>query len=333
MRHTRKSISCLKLKELYLKKNCSTVKIGKILGFSSRTIGIRLTECGIKTRKSGVPGPKINDKQLINLYIKKHLSSRKIAKLYGCAYSTIDTKIRKLGLPIKTLALAHIKTKRADFSGNLMEKAYLIGFRIGDLRVRKMYKNSETILVDCGSTKNKQVSLIKKLFKKYGRVWISKPGKSGKTQIECSLNESFSFLLKTYLKFPTWVRLDNETKLSAIAGFIDAEGSFFLGNNGKSGCFAVGNYNQEILRQIRGWINGYGIKTKYYMGVKKGYRGKDGYSHSQDYWILSIGAKKDLLLFTKKILPYLRHEDRIKCAKKVLKNIAERNKKYGFIGM
>jgi hypothetical protein len=52
---------------------------------------------------------------------------------------------------------------------------YLVGFALGDLRVRKIYQNSETIKVDCGSTKIEQINLIKNLFKKYGHVWISKP--------------------------------------------------------------------------------------------------------------------------------------------------------------
>lgn len=333
MRHTRKDISPPKLKYLYVERKLSLIKISKILGFSSRTIELRAKECGVLLRKPGREGPAISDVTLRDLYLKKHLSSRKIAKIFNCAYSYVDTKIRKLGLPIKTLAAAHITTKRSSFSENLNEKAYLIGFKIGDLRVRKVYKNSETILVDCGSTKSEQIRLIETLFEKYGRVWISKPKSDNKVQIECGLNESFSFLLKKYSKFPAWVLDSEEIKLSAIAGFIDAEGSFYLVGDSLSSGFAIGNYNQTILKQIMGWIRNYGFKVRYFKGVKKGYTGKDGYKHNNDYWILSIGAKRDLFLFTKKILPYLKHKDRIKCAKLVLRNITERNRKYGFIGM
>lgn len=333
MLHTRKSISCAQLKDLYLEKGLSFLKIGSILGFSARTIEIRALECRIKLRKPGVPGPNISDKKISFLYLRKRLSSRKIAGMYHCAYSHIDNKIKKLGLPTRTLSSAHIKSKRVDFSNNLQEKAYLIGFRIGDLRVRKMYKNSETIMVDCGSTKDEQIKLIKRLFEKYGRVWISKPQTGGKKQIECSLNESFTFLLKKYSKFPTWVTTSKTLKLSAIAGFIDAEGSFFVGKQKKYSGFSVGNYNTIILRQIKRWLVDLGFKPRFYMGVKKGYTGKDGYSHNNDYWAVSICRKKDLLLFTQKMIPYLKHKDRIKSALAVLKNIKERNGKYGFIGM
>jgi len=333
MPHTRNAISCGELGNLYLNENLSLFKIGKKLGYSSRTIEIRAKECEIKLRNPGPPAPKINDNNLKYLYLKKRMSSRKIAKLYSCAYSTVDARVRKLGLPIRTLAAAHIITKRLNFSGNLKEKAYLIGFRIGDLRVRKMYKNSETILVDCGSTKIEQIRLIKKLFWKYGRVWISESKPTGKIQIECGLNKFFIFLLKKHEKFPNWISRKKSSLLSAIAGFADAEGSFFVDKSQKYSNFSIGNYNLNILKQIKLWLIKFRYTPRLFMGVKKGYTGKEGYSHNNNYWILSIYRKKDLYLFTKKVLPYLKHKDKIVSARKVIRNIINRNEKYGFIGM
>lgn len=332
MLHTRKGIKCDELGILYLKDNLPLHKIAKKLGFSARTIQIKCNECNIKLRKPGVIPPKINAEELKNLYLNKRMSSRKIADIYKCSYSYIDSKIKLLDIPRRNLSTAHIITNRNNFSGDLKEKAYLIGFRIGDLRVRKMYKNSETILVDCGSTKPKQIELIKNLFQKYGRVWTGKPKGNNKVQIECSLNESFSFLIEKPNKFPEWTMDKNRLALSIIGGFIDAEGSFFIGKN-KQAAFSIGNYNLEILNQINTKLQNLGYSTRLFGGVKKGYTGKDGYSHRSDYWILTITKKKDLKLFTNKIIPYLRHKDRISCAMRVLKNIEVRNLKYGFIGM
>lgn len=45
--------------------------------------------------------------ELTRLYLIKRLSSRKIAKIYSCAYSTIDRKIHLANLPIRNLAQAH----------------------------------------------------------------------------------------------------------------------------------------------------------------------------------------------------------------------------------
>ena len=283
MEAKRLSIPGEKLAGLYWEKGLTIYKIGKLLNFSARTIHIRMRECGVPLRKPGSPMAEISKVDLYKLYVEKGLSSRKIAKIYRCAYSAIDRKIREYGFPIKTLSAAHITTHREPFSGNLQDKAYLIGFAIGDLRVRKMYKNSETILIDCGSTKLEQISLIKKLFSPYGRIWVSKPNKSGKIQIECSVDESFSFLLRKYGKFPDWTLRKIQLFLSILAGFIDAEGSFYIGRNGKYSGFSIGNYNLIVLKQIRNWLSSFGYKPRLFQGVKKGYTGKDGYSHKEDY--------------------------------------------------
>lgn len=333
MHHTRKYVKCDQLEDLYLNKNLSLLEIGNLLGFSSRTIQIKAHECKIKLRNAGPSKPKISDKKLICLYLQKRLSSRKIAKQYGCAYSYIDARIKRLNIPRRTLSSSHIVSKRINFSENLTEKAYLIGFRIGDLRVRKMYKNSETILVDCGSTKIEQIKLIKRLFEKYGRVWISKPKSKGRIQIECSLNSSFTFLLLKYSKFPSWTFKNKNLFLNILAGFIDAEGSFFISSNRKAAYFSIGNYNSDILKQIGIELAHKGFHTRYFKGVAKGYKGKDGYSHNRDYWILNINRKVDLHKFAETILPFLKHKDKIKAAKKVIANLDIRNEKFGFKGI
>lgn len=329
MRNKRFGLDKKILIKLYWKEHLSLLGIGKKLGMASRTIHIRMLELDIPLRKPGVAGPNIETKTLKYLYIKKGLSSRKIARIYKCAYSTIDRMIRTAGLPIKTLAAAHINFKRRAFSKNLEEKAYLIGFRIGDLRVRKPYKNSESISVDCASTHPAQIDLISKLFKKYGRVWISRPNKQGKQQIECRIDLSFSFLLKKYDQFPSWSLKSNRLFLSILAGFIDAEGSFFVNRDQLSAAFSLGNYNTKILEQVRVRLLKWGLHPRLYMGVKKGYTGKDGYSHNEDYWILSIHRKLEVTKFISIILPYLRHREKISDTKKVVRNITKRNRLYG----
>jgi hypothetical protein len=144
-----------KLKDLYEKKRLTTYEIAEIYNCCQATMWKRLEEYGIRRLPNGRRSFIISKSKLEDLYIKQRLSSRKIAKIYGCAYSTIDYKIREYGFPVKTLAAAHITTLRKNFGGNKTDKAYLIGFAMGDLRVRKKYPNSETIRVDCGSTKKR----------------------------------------------------------------------------------------------------------------------------------------------------------------------------------
>src|SRR3989344_8895912 len=121
------------------------------------------------TRKAMIP----SIKDLEKWYVDEKLSTWKIEKKYGYCRGTLHRYLKKYGLN-RNLSVSHIVYPRKPFSGNLVEKAYLIGFRLGDLRVRKggHTERSETIKVDCSSTKIEQINMIKKLFSKYGRVWI-----------------------------------------------------------------------------------------------------------------------------------------------------------------
>lgn len=264
---------------------------------------------------------------LRELYLVKRLSSRKIAKLFNCAYSTIDIKIRLAKFPIRNLAEAHIIYPRKNFDGDLTEKAYLVGFRIGDLRVRKVYKNSKTINVDCGSTKPEQIELIKQLFSPYGRVWIGKPNYKGAQQIECFLNDSFSFLLS---KDPEeWMFSNRQHFIGFLAGFTDAEGTIFITKKGLS-CFAIGNYDISLLTKIKSKLEIFGITPhKITCSKRQGLIASHGYRYNHDYWTLSISRKADMLKLLSLIGPYLKHAKRITQMKAAIKNIEERNKLYG----
>jgi len=166
------NVSKKNLKDLYEKQRLTTYEIADIYNCCQTTVWKRLKDYHIKRLSNGRRSFVISKTKLKDLYINQYLSSRKIAKLYGCAYSTIDNKIRYYGFLTRSRATSHIIYPRKNFNKIKTAKAYLIGFAMGDLRVRKVYPNSETILVDCVSSKIEQINLISKLFKPYGRVWI-----------------------------------------------------------------------------------------------------------------------------------------------------------------
>ena len=327
------SISKNELKGLYEKRKLTTYEIADIYYCCQGTIWKRLEEYGIRRLPNGRRSFIISKSKLKNLYIKQRLSSRRIAKIYGCAYSTIDYKIREYGFPVKTLAAAHITTLRKNFDGNKIDKAYLIGFAMGDLRVRKKYPNSETINIDCGSTKEEQINLISQLFKPYGRVWISKPNQKKHIQIECSLNKSFDFLLKKRILMDKWIFKNNKYFAAFLAGFTDAEGCISVTNKGLA-FYSLGNYNNQLLSQIQNQLLKIGIESpKLTEGKIKGYVGKEGYANSQNYWSLRLNRKIHLLKLFDLVGPYLRHSAKIKGIQKAKQNIRLRNKKYGNINM
>lgn len=321
------NLNAEKLQSLYWNDKLSILQIATMYGCAQRTIHNRMLEYDIPRRSLEKPLPK---DELEKLYIGKKMSTRKIALVYQCAYSHVDKYIRKYKFPIRSLAEAHITTFRAPFSGDLSERAYLLGFRIGDLRVRKVYKNSETILVDCGSTRMDIIEHVKNMFEPYGRIWIGKPTKLNKIQVECSLDESFSYLLPKYQAFPKWTTQNQKTLLSILAGFIDAEGCFSIFGNGQA-FFSLGNYNKDILLQIATLLDKLKIHFRFFLSSRVGYVSREGYVRNGDYWILQINRKYDLYCFVKKIYPYLRYVRKINDANRVLSNIEERNLRWGYI--
>jgi len=73
-------------------------------------------------------------KELKELYLKKKLSSPKIAERLNCSPTFVRNKLREYGIPIRSLKEALLlsntpKYPRYNFNGDLKEKAYLIGFR------------------------------------------------------------------------------------------------------------------------------------------------------------------------------------------------------------
>jgi len=318
-------ISKKRLEYLYKNKKLSTYHIAEMYNCCQCTIWKRLRKFNIKARNTHSLYSKIpTKKELIDLYVKKGMSTWGIEKKYGYARSTVHRHLREHGL-IKSRAKSHIKYARRDFDGDDATKAYLIGFRLGDLRVRKIWKNSETIHIDCGSTKIEQINLIRNLFQKYGNVWTSKPNKRGKIQIEAFMNLSFSFLLEK--KVPDWV-LENEKYFFAfLAGFTDAEGCISISRN--QAYYSLGNYDSKLLFLIKKKLNKFGIECpKIFECDTSKYFTKDGYGHNQNYWSLRISKKFFLLKFLDSIESYIKHEKKIKDLKRAKKNIIERNKKF-----
>ncbi len=320
------------LRNLYLNKKLTTYNIADIYNCSQGTVWKRLKEFNIKTRSSwnkvDLPKTKLKD-----LYIKNRLSTWQIEKRLKISRGTIYRKLVEYDIQIRNLAQSHIIYPRKNFDGNKTKKAYLIGFAIGDLRVRKVYKNSETIHIDCGSTKKEQIKLISDLFKPYGRVWISKPNKIGATQIECFLNNSFNFLLRKRILIDSWILKNKKYFAAFLAGFTDAEGCISITHKGLA-FYSLGNYNSQLLSQIRNQLLKSGIESpKLTEGKIKGYIGKEGYANNQNYWSLRLNRKVYLLKLFALIGPYLKHFTKIRGVKKAKENIKMRNKKYGNINM
>jgi len=320
------NISKEQLNKLYEKEKLTTYQIANKLGCCQATIWKKLIEFGIRRRaphelNSNVP----SKNELIRFYINKKLSTWEIEKKYGYCRGTIHRKLKEFRIKTRDRADSHIIYKRTNFSENLIEKAYLIGFRLGDLGVRKIYPNSKTICVASGSTIKEQIDLIKGLFERYGKVWIQKT-KDNKINIQTNLNESFSFLLSK--EFPKWVSNNKETFFSFLAGFSDAEGCISKSN--KLDYYSLSVCDDSILNIIKNNLNKFGIKCKkLYFNKRKGKQTFEKYKFNHDYWSLRIYDKNNLLKLLTELKPYTKHKNKVKALNIAIDSINMRNKKYG----
>ena len=318
-------ISKTELENLYKSKKLNTYQIAKKFGCCQATIWKTLVKFRIKRRKSHELNSNIPSKEeLVKLYLKNKLSTWTIEKKFGYCHGTVHRKLKEYNIPTRDRADSHIFNERKDFSGDLNEKAYMIGFRLGDLGVRKIWPNSKTICVASGSTIQEQIDLIESLFKPYCKIWIGK-AKNGKINIQANLNESFSFLLSK--DFPDWASNNKQNFFSFLAGFSDAEGNFGIYN--KMARYQLGNYDYSLLMKIKDCLNKFDIPcNKLCTSKMKGKINKQGFRYNADYHMLRIYSKEDLLKLNESLKPFIRHKNKIEDLKKVEENIINRNRRF-----
>ncbi len=103
---------------LYKEKSLTTYEIADVYDCCQATIWKKLIKYNIKRLPSGRNSVFIPKLELKDLYLKKRLSSRKIAKIYKCAYSTVDRKIKEYGFPTRNRVESHILFKKKNYRGS-----------------------------------------------------------------------------------------------------------------------------------------------------------------------------------------------------------------------
>ena len=313
IRYPKKKIEIDKilLEDLYINRKLSTYKIGKILNCGATTIYSKLIEAGIKPRP--IKRVIISKEKLNDLYYNKKLSYSQIAEKYSCCPTIIFDKMKKYSIIPRNPSEANTIYPKKDFSGDLIEKAYLIGFRLGDLNVTK---DCSLIRVKSNTTKNEQTELIKRLFSKYGRLRI-KEYQEGVFNMECLLNISFKFLILKEDNIKEWILRDDNYFSAFLAGYTDAEGN--IGVYCNRARVRIGSYDRNILRQIHKKLLQLGIHNTYRLEMSA-VKGK----YNQDFYRVCINKKEDILQLFKIIKPHLKHKKRCEDLKRAKQNILSR---------
>ncbi len=263
---------------------------------------------------------KISEASLRELYLTKNWTPRRIGLQFKCNGITIRNRLKELGIPFKTKSSAQTRYIRNNFNGTELERAYMLGFRYGDLNVYQPKGRSETVVVRCHTTHVVQEDLFKKIFFKYGTITVSRNVRS--IHMNCYLNFSFSFLLQKYNNVERiWLRKNPNRMWAFIAGYIDAEGTFGIYEG--RGRFKLDAYDVLILRDTHTFLVRKRIRSIMRIVVRKGQPGNGSYWNN-DVWRINVNEANSLILFITNLLPFLMHRKRVRDAQGVLKNVLKR---------
>jgi len=219
---------------------------------------------------------------------------------------TVRNRIRELGIEKRSPSDARMKYPKQDFIENSLERAYILGFRLGDLNSYKTKKSSDLIVIRCHTTQLVQVKLMEQLFSPYGHVSITK-SIYGYT-VNCFLNKTFAFLLPKHKKAPLYVRKSIARAWAFTAGYVDAEGYFGL--NQSKARFKIDSYDVEILNWIVKTCQRDGVHVIFRQIARRGQpQSRIGIFH-KDLWRLEINEARSILRFIQLVGPFIRHEKR-----------------------
>ena len=232
------------------------------------TILYHLKRNGIKRRNSVELSTKFNE-ETVDEWVRRYQEGESLKEIAGGELSpvTVFSRLRKRGMKLRDKVEAQIqavsKYERKPFSGDKIEKAYLVGLRYGDLDA---VRHGRAIRVRVSTTHPAMAELFESLLSPFGMVHRY-PRKAQFTgyewTLECDLDSSFEFLLKK----PRIAELEllGEGEFSAfLAGFFDAEGSLFLHqkSSGPAPEANITNTDRDILVYLASRLFNLGIFSK-----------------------------------------------------------------------
>ena len=285
----------------------------------------------------------IAEAELRELYLVQKLSTYQIAARYGCAATTIYSRLRAFRIAARSTSLAmrvrystssEPEATPIEFQGDEKERAYLIGFRTGDLTA-VMSTGRHGVAINGSSTQPEQVELCRRLFERYTTIQrtTSVNKRNGLRQVNMRgyLNISFAFLIEKLHYVPAWILSDNENFVAFFAGLVDAEGSFYIGKGTtqdrtpRAG-FSIGMNDGNLLGQCRGKLESLDVRcTALRLGRRAGHVDKYGTTSRGDYWRFEVRAKASLGRLAELVGPLLRHSKRQADLQRVVENINWRN--------
>lgn len=301
------------LMELYWKESLSLNQIARKFGVSRPTVRYWMRKNKIQVRPPKLKY-RISESLLENLYIKRKFSTLQIAKQLNIkSRETIRRKIIEFDFPRRTRMEAITKYAKTSFSSSLMEKAYIIGLRIGDLAVTK---NHNQIRISTTTTHPAQIELIEKVFSKYSHIKVYDYLNNGRKQyhVYCDVNQSFDFLLKKSEVIPEWIICNEDLFFSFLAGYSDAEGCWSITKNDIKSIsfgFRLSTGDKNILIQIKNKLEELGFSVSFHLSKKVG-DGSGFGIRNKDIYVIQIHKRSNIIKLLEKLLPSTQHNKKIR---------------------
>lgn len=274
-------------------------------------------------RKSGGDFMKTNiqEEELRKLYWEKNLSTLQIAKILGFrSKSSVLNHMMKFGIPRRPSDKKNYFRK--PFSGNLDEKAYLLGLRTGDLFAKKHFN---LILISMTSPKAAQMKMFNEAFGGYAHI-TEREAKGGFTETtrraDSLLHPSFEFLAEKNSSIPFWILQNNQLFYFFLAGYCDAEASWIVTEHKrykgrwKDLVFSLGTCDKNILEQINQKLRDLGFNSHLYLVRRKGIYGTRVCNF--DLYRVMMSNHDDIVRLAKILLSFSKHDDKKKAMMKVI---------------
>ena len=227
------------LERLYSGEKLSAAKIAEAYGLKYRspkvaesTILYHLKKNGIQRRDRAEHIRKVTE-EMVDGWVARYQAGESLKQIAEEAVGSVTVwnhlKARGLVLRDKIDAQIQAVTKydRKSFSGDRIERAYLMGLRYGDLDAAK---HGRAVRVRVSTTHPAMADLFESLFSPYGHIHRY-PRRARLVRyewtLECDLDGSFEFLLDK----ASIAELEAFTQpefVGFLAGAFDAEGSFLL---------------------------------------------------------------------------------------------------------
>jgi transposase-like protein len=302
---------------LYCDERLSLDEVALEFGWSAHILRNCLVALGVRIRtpwERHAVECRVED--IRRLYVEEGLSLNAVAAALGCSQGVVRRRLISAGI-VRREACGAPTHMRGDFGGSLTEKAYLIGFRIGDLNVE--LKGGRTILVKCTSTRAEQVQLFRQLFEPYGHVYTDEATLARRERqsigMQVGLNLTFDFLLPKQDAVPGWILASDEPFFAFLAGYVDAEGYFrtyfHTGQPKPFGCLEIRSYDAVLLDQLGKALNDRNIVCPpARVRVAAGYTNAYNVQSNNDLWGLGVHRKDSLRRLIVRLEPHVRHARR-----------------------